>query len=64
MEATDITGGSARTDVTAEGFAFDQGGHVIFSHSKYFDDLIASACTRFDRFHSSLTLIKNRLEYD
>ena len=34
-------GGAARTNVTAEGFLFDIGGHVIFSHSKYFDELLS-----------------------
>jgi hypothetical protein len=46
VEATSIAGGSANTEVTPEGFAFDQGGHVVFSHSKFFDDLIQTACVR------------------
>lgn len=33
-------GGLACTDVTPEGFLFDMGGHVIFSHYQYFDDLL------------------------
>ena len=37
-----VLGGNARTDSTPEGFFFDQGGHVVFSHSKYFDDLITT----------------------
>ena len=36
-------GGLACTDVTKEGFYFDMGGHVIFSHFDYFDQLIDSA---------------------
>lgn len=36
-------GGLACTDVTAEGFFFDMGGHVIFSHYQYFDDLLDTA---------------------
>ena len=36
-------GGLACTDVTPEGFLFDMGGHVIFSHYVYFDELIDSA---------------------
>ena len=36
-------GGLACTDVTPEGFLFDMGGHVIFSHYKYFDELIDAA---------------------
>ncbi len=33
----------ACTDVTPEGFLFDMGGHVIFSHWNYFDQLIDAA---------------------
>ena len=31
------------TDVTNEGFLFDMGGHVIFSHYDYFDQIIDAA---------------------
>ena len=33
-------GGLACTDLTPEGFLFDMGGHVIFSHYQYFDELL------------------------
>mmetsp|Transcript_14864 Transcript_14864/g.41789 ORF Transcript_14864/g.41789 Transcript_14864/m.41789 type:complete len:519 (+) Transcript_14864:99-1655(+) len=36
--------GLACTDVTPEGFLFDMGGHVIFSHYQYFDELLDTAC--------------------
>ena len=36
-------GGLACTDVTPEGFLFDMGGHVIFSHYQYFDELLDTA---------------------
>lgn len=36
-------GGLASTDVTPEGFLFDVGGHVIFSHYQYFDEMIHEA---------------------
>ncbi|KAJ3010375.1 UNVERIFIED_CONTAM: hypothetical protein HDU68_002167 [Siphonaria sp. JEL0065] len=36
-------GGLASTDETSEGFLFDVGGHVIFSHYKYFDDCLNEA---------------------
>mmetsp|Transcript_14277 Transcript_14277/g.14377 ORF Transcript_14277/g.14377 Transcript_14277/m.14377 type:complete len:495 (-) Transcript_14277:275-1759(-) len=36
-------GGLACTDVTKEGFLFDMGGHVIFSHYDYFDQLLDAA---------------------
>ncbi len=36
-------GGLACTDITPEGFLFDMGGHVIFSHYQYFDELVDAA---------------------
>ena len=39
----DEAGGLACTDVTPEGFLFDMGGHVIFSHYSYFDQLLNTA---------------------
>jgi flavin-dependent dehydrogenase len=39
----DEAGGLACTDCTAEGFLFDMGGHVIFSHYQYFDALLDAA---------------------
>jgi hypothetical protein len=39
----DEAGGLACTDCTAEGFLFDMGGHVIFSHYQYFDELLDAA---------------------
>ena len=36
-------GGLACTDETPENFLFDMGGHVIFSHYQFFDDLIDKA---------------------
>ena len=43
VEAEQEAGGLACTDVTSEGFLFDMGGHVIFSHYAYFDELLDSA---------------------
>lgn len=43
IDAAPEAGGLACTDVTAEGFLFDMGGHVIFSHFNYFDQLIDAA---------------------
>lgn len=43
VDSTDEPGGLACTDITPEGFLFDMGGHVIFSHYKYFDDLLEKA---------------------
>lgn len=44
VDSADEAGGLACTDVTPEGFLFDMGGHVIFSHFDYFDELIDAAC--------------------
>ncbi|KAI9750718.1 MAG: hypothetical protein M1815_001653 [Lichina confinis] len=46
VDANEIPGGLASTDVTPEGFLYDVGGHVIFSHYKYFDDCIDEALPR------------------
>ncbi|KAF8253901.1 FAD/NAD(P)-binding domain-containing protein [Wilcoxina mikolae CBS 423.85] len=43
VDANEVPGGLASTDVTPEGFLYDVGGHVIFSHYKYFDDCIDEA---------------------
>lgn len=43
IDAAPEAGGLACTDVTKEGFLFDMGGHVIFSHYNYFDQLIDAA---------------------
>lgn len=47
-------GGLACTDVTPEGFLFDMGGHVIFSHYQYFDGLIDKAVGQGDKFWNTL----------
>ena len=44
----------ACTDVTPEGFLFDMGGHVIFSHYQYFDGLIEEAVGKGDDFWNTL----------
>ncbi|RKF71792.1 putative udp-galactopyranose mutase [Golovinomyces cichoracearum] len=43
IDANETPGGLASTDTTAEGFLYDVGGHVIFSHYKYFDDCLDEA---------------------
>ena len=43
IEARDGPGGLAYTTTTKEGFMFDTGGHVIFSHYTFFDELINTA---------------------
>jgi len=43
VDASQVPGGLAATDTTEEGFLFDMGGHVIFSHYQFFDDLLDAA---------------------
>lgn len=43
IDAFSEAGGLAMTDVTPEGFLFDMGGHVIFSHYDYFDQILDAA---------------------
>ena len=40
LEASEGSGGLSKTSTTPEGFLFDMGGHVIFSHYDYFDDVL------------------------
>lgn len=42
IEMTPEAGGLASSHVTPEGFVYDMGGHVIFSHYDYFDELLDS----------------------
>lgn len=44
----------ACTDLTPEGFFFDMGGHVIFSHYLYFDQLIDAAIGSGDKTWNTL----------
>ncbi|KAL6150669.1 hypothetical protein ACJQWK_00154 [Exserohilum turcicum] len=48
VDANETPGGLASTDTTPEGFLYDVGGHVIFSHYKYFDDCIDEALPNDD----------------
>jgi protoporphyrinogen oxidase len=52
VDSGDKAGGLASTDVTDEGFLYDVGGHVIFSHYKYFDDCIDEALPKEDDWYT------------
>lgn len=61
VDAAAEAGGLACTARTEEGFLFDMGGHVIFSHYDYFDALIDAAvgtvsCLRSHYINSYLIL--------
>ncbi|KAI9221269.1 hypothetical protein BC828DRAFT_381445 [Blastocladiella britannica] len=55
-------GGLASTDVTPEGFLYDVGGHVIFSHYKYFDDVIHEALPKDEDWftHQRVSYVRQR----
>ncbi|RPA98499.1 FAD/NAD(P)-binding domain-containing protein [Choiromyces venosus 120613-1] len=52
LDSSDTPGGLASTDITSEGFLYDVGGHVIFSHYKYFDDCLNEALPREDDWYT------------
>ncbi|KAL7274449.1 hypothetical protein RUND412_002642 [Rhizina undulata] len=52
LDANETPGGLASTDVTPEGFLYDVGGHVIFSHYKYFDDCLNEALPREEDWYT------------
>ncbi|KAL8824157.1 MAG: hypothetical protein Q9170_008237 [Blastenia crenularia] len=52
IDSNETPGGLASTDVTPEGFLYDVGGHVIFSHYKYFDDCIDEALPNEDDWYT------------
>ena len=47
-------GGLACSDESPEGFLFDMGGHVIFSHYAYFDELLDAAVGSGDKHWNTL----------
>lgn len=60
VDSSDKAGGLASTDVTPEGFLYDVGGHVIFSHYKYFDDCLDEALPKEDDWftHQRISYIR------
>ncbi|ETS83953.1 hypothetical protein PFICI_05829 [Pestalotiopsis fici W106-1] len=52
VDSNETPGGLASTDVTPEGFLYDVGGHVIFSHYKYFDDCLNEALPASDDWYT------------
>ncbi|KAN0083122.1 hypothetical protein V8E54_002210 [Elaphomyces granulatus] len=51
LDANETPGGLASTDATPEGFLYDVGGHVIFSHYKYFDECLDEALPQSDDWY-------------
>ncbi|KNE56492.1 hypothetical protein AMAG_02292 [Allomyces macrogynus ATCC 38327] len=62
IDAFSEAGGLASTDVTPEGFLYDVGGHVIFSHYKYFDDVLNEALPKDDDWftHQRVSYVRQR----
>lgn len=63
LEQTDRVGGLATSFIDAHGFTWDIGGHVQFSHYKYFDDLMIRALGKDGWLHhnrESWVWIKDR----
>jgi protoporphyrinogen oxidase len=56
VDSAKSAGGLSSTYKTDEGFLFDLGGHVIFSHYKYFDDLL-DACVEKWRTHERVSYV-------
>ncbi|KAH8652300.1 hypothetical protein BX600DRAFT_501597 [Xylariales sp. PMI_506] len=52
VDSNETPGGLASTDITPEGFLYDVGGHVIFSHYKYFDDCLDEALPKDDDWYT------------
>ncbi|KAF2722335.1 FAD/NAD(P)-binding domain-containing protein [Polychaeton citri CBS 116435] len=52
VDSNETPGGLASTDITPEGFLYDVGGHVIFSHYKYFDDCIDEALPKAEDWYN------------
>ncbi|KFX92557.1 hypothetical protein V495_06059 [Pseudogymnoascus sp. VKM F-4514 (FW-929)] len=52
VDSNETPGGLASTDITPEGFLYDVGGHVIFSHYRYFDDCIDEALPKEDDWYT------------
>lgn len=62
VDKANEAGGLASTATTPEGFLFDVGGHVIFSHYAYFDDCINEALPNDDDWftHQRVSYVKTK----
>ncbi|WFD29855.1 hypothetical protein MSPP1_000869 [Malassezia sp. CBS 17886] len=62
VDAGTHAGGLASTDETKQGFLFDVGGHVIFSHYAYFDDVLAEALPKDSDWyeHQRVSYVRRR----
>ena len=54
VDSGERAGGLSDTQITPEGFHFDMGGHVIFSHFDYFDDLLNIAVGTCEKHWNTL----------
>ena len=59
-EMGDTPGGLARSFVDEQGFTWDIGGHVIFSHYKYFDDVLDGDRARMEQPRARVLGVESR----
>jgi len=62
VDSFEDAGGLASTDVDPQGFLWDVGGHVIFSHYLYFDDIINEALPNTDDWyeHQRVSYVRSK----
>lgn len=62
VDSFEEPGGLASTDATDEGFLFDVGGHVIFSHYGYFDRALMEALPEKEDWyhHERVSYVRSR----
>lgn len=62
IDRNEVAGGLASTETTPEGFLYDVGGHVIFSHYAYFDDCLHEALPREEDWftHQRISYVRSR----
>ncbi|KAJ2972943.1 hypothetical protein NQ176_g6871 [Zarea fungicola] len=60
IDSSPTPGGLSSTETTPEGFLYDIGGHVIFSHYQYFDNVLSRALPSQDDWveHARISYIR------
>lgn len=63
IEKNDFTGGLATSFRDKHGFTWDIGGHVIFSHYKYFNDIIDQGVSLYAKNNKHMIIDENDLDH-